>query len=341
MDTGEAMIDRTLLERFAAEIVSCLVRYAGLTPAEAKHLYQESFVARDLEGSPEPFLHETAYYWAMFLVTGDPYAEQYPASEDPDQPGERLPAPITAVLRTIYEEGAALLSGDRKSPGSNRPAAMPTADMEQFVFESDLQLPEAPSGHLEARPAVAFLTLAPLLRPEEDCPRLGTPFSNWLAYYRDRFDELRKGSVYWWRRNGEPGGADRLYNAYRHLLALALGPQARLGWDAVVAHALPYKVPHRFPHAILSKAAHTYSPDTLIILLEAGVKVVVTIGFDAANEFAYLLGEPRSERKTREVTGPYQAFYEGHSFLWVPAAYPFRTSKQEQVLIAGAIREAL
>lgn len=314
MEPRDPLISEEEAQRFAQDVVVEIIRQ-GLARAEAQQLYDASLIPEGLRETPEYYLHESPYYWACYLLTGDRRSPQLPPG-----PMERSERAVRAALNMVYEESVAaaefLLSRSQHA-GNALAVELLRKQMETATPEYALQLAEACSGHWEARPTIAFVGLTPTLQPSEDAPCYGTPFAQWLAFYQNRFDRRKREKIYWWNKDGNPGGPIPLFNRYEKILTQALGEGARLGWDAIVANVIPYKLPGPLP-AQWAKAVPFYLPRTLRLLDAIGVEVVVTFGKDqAAMLAAHVQSEPRQPLSAM-FSAPNRVQAEGYHFTWIP-----------------------
>ena len=322
------------IRQFAEEVITELM-LQGVDRDRAKHLYDDSPIPEGLDEAPEYYLHESPYYWATYLLTGNRRAPQVPPGIEDD-----VDRSVRAMLQGVYNEGMQaaelLLSGAADAAGG--PAVRFLREQFKQVGEyHDLQLPEACSGHWEARPPIAFVGAAPAFQPDEDTPRYGTAFTDWLNSYRTRFDRRERGKICWWRSDGSPGGAARFYNDCEGILTKALGEGVSLGWDAVVTSVIPYKLPGDALHR-LGEPALEYMPQTLALLQATGVQVVVTLGRIPAEALTASLGRGRfggfrgfDGSPTRVEAGDYH-------FIWIAGPHPLRLPAAKSKLVDALAR---
>lgn len=65
--------------RFAEEVIETIARHGQLSLVEAKERYDRSIIPGGLAEAPDYYLHESPFYWAMYILTGDPAVGQDPS----------------------------------------------------------------------------------------------------------------------------------------------------------------------------------------------------------------------------------------------------------------------
>lgn len=79
----DPMISDDETGRFAEEVIECIARHGNINLDEAKELYDRSMIPGGLNEAPDYYLHESPYYWAIFVLTGKPAGGQDPSSVSP------------------------------------------------------------------------------------------------------------------------------------------------------------------------------------------------------------------------------------------------------------------
>lgn len=79
----DAMISHDETERFAREVIDCIARHGHMDVTQAQHAYEQSILPEGLRDAPDYYLHESPYYWAMQVLTGNRSAGQGPSPEQP------------------------------------------------------------------------------------------------------------------------------------------------------------------------------------------------------------------------------------------------------------------
>jgi hypothetical protein len=127
-------------------------------------------------------------------------------------------------------------------------------------------MPEPFNGR-SADAGIVFLGLNPSYDPREPVPTIGSSFVEWDGYYRARFDS----PLAEWHK---------LYRRYQAVGEMAVGPDFRLGHDAIVLEAIRFRSaagqgcddPAALEHEL---------PITWRLLGELAPRVVVANGGDA------------------------------------------------------------
>jgi hypothetical protein len=122
--------------------------------------------------------------------------------------------------RAIYDD-ALLAYVDERHPCHKFRSLQPC------THQADWQLPEPFNGK-SANAGIVFLGLNPSYGGTEWVPPIGTDFEEWDTFYRRRF-------------GGDSSKWARLYQRYQQLGELALGPNFRLGRDAIVLEVVRFR----------------------------------------------------------------------------------------------------
>jgi hypothetical protein len=78
MEPGDSMINPDEIRQFTKQVVENIARYGDMNYVRAEDRFRGSLVPDGLQEAPDYYLHETPYYWAMYILTGDRNCPQFP-----------------------------------------------------------------------------------------------------------------------------------------------------------------------------------------------------------------------------------------------------------------------
>ena len=128
------------------------------------------------------------------------------------------------------------------------------------------QLPEPFNGR-SAKAGIVFLGLNPSYDPREGVPTIRSPFEEWDAFYRARFD----ADVSRWHK---------LYRRYQAVGEVAIGSGFQLGIDGMVLEVIRFRSAAAEGCSDPGVLAHEL-PTTRLLLAELSPRVIVANGADA------------------------------------------------------------
>lgn len=305
------------IRRFAEDVVYNMVRYGELRHKVAEDRFNESPIAKGLREIPDYYLHESPYYWAMYLLTGDRYVSQIPPESMVTR--SRTESFVLSVER-YFETATSAVNSSVADTTRGQLDIQLMWEQADLLVHGGFQLPESCSGHWEVQPRIAFLGPAAYLFPD-DSPRVGTSMEAWLAYYQTRLDRRHRGKVIWWHEDGTIGGPIHTFNFYERILEKALGSGVKLGWDAMVVNAIPYKLPYE-SRLRTTEIIELHLPHAMRVMQAIGVTTIVALGKPLAEAMARLTSGSNVKEYGALVGTTHRARIEDFPFTWIPCAHP-------------------